>query len=102
MPSGANSWARLAFEPSSGEVKVDGDLFGVLGINADKLIQSSDPFSLLPNSVARGLIDGEEITRDQGLVVIPGKSGTSNTVTLIAEQTADYDLRWRSVFPAWR
>ncbi len=92
MPSGANSWARLAFEPSSGEVKVDGDLFGVLGINADKLIQSSDPFSLLPNSVARGLIDGEEITRDQGLVVIPGKSGTSNTVTLIAEQTADYDL----------
>ncbi|MCD6588874.1 MAG: PAS domain-containing protein [Candidatus Fermentibacteraceae bacterium] len=73
-------------------MKVDGDLFAVLGVNADKLIQSSDPFSLLPNSVARGLIEGGEIARDQGLVVIPGKSGTSNTVTLIAEQTVDYDL----------
>jgi len=92
MPSGANSWARLAFEPSSGDIKVDGDLFAVLGINADKLIQSSDPFSLLPDSVARGLIEGEEITRDNDLVVIPGKSGISNTVTLIAEQTVDYDL----------
>ncbi len=92
MSSGTSSWARLTFEPSSGDLKVDGDLFAVLGINADKLVQSSDPFSLLPNSVARGLIEGEEIIRDNGLVVIPGKSGVSNTVTLITEQTVDYDL----------
>jgi PAS domain S-box-containing protein len=94
MPSGADSWARLVFEPFTGEMKVDGDLFAVLGISADKLIHSSDPVSMLPNSIARVLIEGGEIARDQELhlVIIPGKSETGNTVTIIAEQITDFDL----------
>ncbi len=94
MPLGSNSWTRLAFAPSSGEIQVDGDLFAVLGINADKLTHSTDPFSMLPDSVARGLIEGKKIIRDEelSLVIIPGHSGSNNTVTLIAEQTANFDL----------
>ncbi|MCK5132809.1 MAG: PAS domain-containing protein [Candidatus Sabulitectum sp.] len=94
MSFGSNSWARLAFIPFSGEMKVDGDLFAVLGINADKLTNSTDPFSMLPDSVARGLIEGKEIVRDEelSLVIIPGKSGSGTTVTIIAEQIADFDL----------
>ncbi len=94
MPFGSKSWTRLAFAPSTGEMKVDGDLFSVLGINADEIMHSADPFSMLPDSVARGLIEGKEVVRDErlSLVIIPGKAGYSNSVTIIAEQIADYDL----------
>jgi PAS domain S-box-containing protein len=94
MSFGSNYWARLSFSPSTGELTVDGDLFAVLGINADELTRSSDPFSLLPDSVARGLIEGNEIIRDQklSLVIIPGEVGYCNTVTLISEKPADFDL----------
>ena len=94
MGFGSGSWAKLSFAAFSGEMKVDGDLFEVLGINADKLARSTDPFSMLPDSVARGLIEGKEVFRDEelSLVIVPGKSGSSNTVILIAEQITDIDL----------
>ena len=94
MPYGSNSWTRLAYTPSSGEMKVDGDLFAVLGINADEITHSEDPFKMLPDSVAQGLIHGKDIVRDEklSLVIIPGKTGPNNSVTIIAEQIADYDL----------
>ncbi len=94
MSFSSNSWARLSFVAFSGEIKVDGDLFAVLGINSDKLIRSKDPFSLLPDSVTACLMDGKEIVRDQelSLVIIPGKSGSSNTATLITEKIQDFDL----------
>jgi len=94
MPFGSSSWARLTFAPFSGEMLVDGDLFAVLGINPDKLASAADPFGILPASVAKSLIEGTEIVRDQelSLVLIPGNSGSSNTVTIIAEQMADLDL----------
>lgn len=84
----------MSFSPSTGEIAVDGDLFAVLGINAEELTKSSDSFTMLPDSVARGLIEGKEIIRDQelSLVIIPGEAGYCNTVTLIAEKTADFDL----------
>ncbi len=94
MSFGSSSWARLTFTPFSGEMLVDGDLFAVLGINADKLASATDPFGLLPASVTKSLIEGTEIFRDEelSLVIIPGKTGSSNTVTIIAEQMADFDL----------
>lgn len=94
MPFGSSSWTRLTFTPFSGEMLVDGDLFAVLGINADKLASATDPFDLLPSSVAKSLIEGTEIVRDEelSLVIIPGKTGSSNTVTVIAEQMDDFDL----------
>lgn len=94
MSFGSKSWARLTFAPSTGEMKVDGDLFSVLGINADEISHSADPFDMLPDSVARGLIEGKKILRDEklSLVIIPGKIDHGNSVTIIAEQIADYDL----------
>lgn len=94
MSFGSSSWARLTFAPFSGEMLVDGDLFAVLGINADKLTSATDPFDLLPASVTKSFIEGTEIFRDEelSLVIIPGKTGSSNTVTIIAEQTVDFDL----------
>ncbi len=73
---------------------MDGDLFAVLGVNSGDLINSTDPFNVLPDSVARSLIEGEEITRDEdlSLVILPGKTAHRNTVTLIAEKVADDDL----------
>ncbi|MEA3266859.1 MAG: PAS domain S-box protein, partial [Candidatus Fermentibacteria bacterium] len=94
MSFGSSSWTRLTFAPFSGEMLVDGDLFAVLGINRDKLTSAKDPFSLLPASVTKSLIEGTEIFRDEelSLVIIPGKTGSSNTATIIAEQMVDFDL----------
>lgn len=94
MPFGSKAWVRLVFAPATGELSVDGDLFSVLGVNSEDLSYSSDPFSMLPDSVARGLIEGKEITRDDklSLVIIPGNTGHCNTVVVIAEQIADFDL----------
>ena len=94
MSYGTSSWARLTFTPSTGEISVDGDLFAVLGVNSGDLIHSADPFKALPDSVARSLIEGDDITRDEdlSLVILPGKTAHKNTVTLIAEKIIDDDL----------
>lgn len=94
MTEYSSSWTRLSFAPSTGRVSVEGDVYSVLGIAAEEITDSRDPLSVLPDSVAESLIEGNGIMRDTNLsiVIVPGDTRYANSVTVIKEKTPEYDL----------
>ncbi len=94
MTETTSSWTRLSFSPSTGRLAVEGDPYAVLGRTSEELTGSRDPLAVLPATVARVLIEGDELVRDHenSLVIIPGDIKRFNTVTVIKERAAEYDL----------
>ena len=94
MTDTKGSWTRLSFSPSTGRLSVQGDPFAVLGRTSEELTSSRDPLAVLPDSVARVLIEGDELVRDQenSLVIIPGDVKRYSTVTVIKERAPEHDL----------
>ena len=94
MTETTSSWTRLSFSPSTGHLSVEGDPYSVLGRTSEELTGSRDPLAVLPASVARVIIEGDELVRDDenSLVIIPGGIKHFNTVTVIKERAAEYDL----------
>ncbi|HPF32940.1 MAG TPA: PAS domain-containing protein, partial [Candidatus Sabulitectum sp.] len=94
MNQGAGAWIRLSFTPSTGRLSVEGDPYSVLGKTREELTGATDPLSALPASVAGALVEGSGVTRDTelNLVLVPGDTRYSNSVTVILEKGHEYDL----------
>ena len=94
MNQGAGAWTRLSFTPSTGRLSVEGDPYSVLGKTREELTGATDPLAALPGSVAGALVDGNGVARDTelNLVIVPGDTRYSNSVTVILEKGHEYDL----------
>lgn len=56
--SHSRGWVRISWTPDSGVSLVSGDSEGLLGVNARRLINSTEPLSLLPSELAIILAGG--------------------------------------------
>lgn len=58
VSSHSRGWVRISWVPDSGVLLVSGDCEGLLGVSARKLINSTEPLTLLPTELATILAGG--------------------------------------------
>ncbi|MEN8209650.1 MAG: PAS domain-containing protein, partial [Candidatus Fermentibacteria bacterium] len=98
----SRGWVRVSWAPDSGVSFVSGDCEGLLGVSARRLINSTDPLTLLPPELAAVLAGGmpdipvhlstSSLTgtittvKDQAEVVIFGIPGFQNRTSIMLDE----------------
>ncbi|MCD4774575.1 MAG: PAS domain-containing protein [Candidatus Aegiribacteria sp.] len=79
--STSRGWVRISWTPDSGALLVSGDSEGLLGVSARRLINSTEPLSLLPTELANVLASGLP-----DIPIYLSTSSLTGSVTTVREQ----------------